>query len=463
MRFTNVIFFCTLFSSNLFGGSRVIKDNRLSDLSIPPHLGRGYSIASNTYQSICMDKIVATKPSYNLKYFYQEIEQSWEDSFKTKVNHESNFCYLFLKSNVDFTLEQSGNTTLHQHHIFTHIKLDSYYNSLNEAESSLSPKALSLLESGDTVGFFDACGPYYIRSIGRHSNFMGLFTYQTASTERDLNFEIKLKATIRGIFAGGGATTTVDSEFHSETESKRLRINIWAYGLGKDHLASIIPTDLNSFTKTVREVITTMQDADTGIVTSMEVTPWIENIHFQNSLKLEATDPDATNERKLKYNEKKNLEANSELIAEINRVDRAQMDQYYKANNCRRILTDDYPQSGPFPYDPELTYFHDLSARNNQSREVLLSYLLTTLSQETVDNYLQTNDEFLYGVGDPTPDVPQGAVGCIEELHRLGLSKVHYRTIEACTTARASNVPIAPILDHYCLPELSRVVTNPEE
>jgi hypothetical protein len=436
-------------------GSRVIRDNRISDLGLPPSLGRGYSLSTNTYQSICMSKTVATTPSYNMRYLFEEVETNWEDKFRTRLDSQSQFQYLFLKSNVNFTVEQSGTDTYYYHSIFTHINLDSYYHALNEAESTLSPLATNLLSTGDTVGFFDACGPYYIRSLGRHSDFMGLLTYRTTSQTRDFNFELKVKNSIQGFFAGGSNSTTIDSDFQTETQNKRLRIVIWANGLGKDHLAEIIPTDLASFKTTVQQVIKTMQDASTGIVTTMEISPWVENLQFQSSLKL-----DSVNDI-LQYSQKKNLESNSELIAEINRIDRAQMDQYYKALNCRRILTEEYPTDGNFAFDPDRTWFEDLTARGQTGRQVKLSYLLSVLTQAAIDNYLQTNTTFLYGSGEPQPGTPQGAVGCVDELNKQGLKKVDFHTIAACNTARQTPIPISPVLDHYCLPEFARVDPPP--
>lgn len=444
-----------LSSMDGLASSRVIRDNRLSDLAVTPNLGRGYSIATNTFQSLCFSEIETTTPSYNMRYRFVDIERDWEQSFEGKFDTESNFQFLFLKSNINTHTEVINNTTLHHHYIFAFISVDSYYNAINEGMSTFSASAKGLLERGDVVGFFDSCGGYYVRSIGRHSSFLGLLRYTTLSTERDISFELELKAKLRGIFSGGSAETDISNRFRRETQDKRLTINIWAYGLGKDHLADLIPTDIDSFKKTVSESIKAMQDASTGIVTTMEVTPWVENTEFQDLLTLE------TEEDRLLFEEKKNLEANSELIAEIDRVDRAQIDQYFKARNCRRILDEEYLSivDEEFGYDPDHTWFHDLAAKGQINKQVNLNYLSTILSNENVENYSLSNDTFLYG---EDPDDPEtGAISCLEQLHAGGLRSVHYRSIPACINARATSVPLAPILDHYCMPELARI-TSPE-
>ena len=43
----------------------VVADNRVRTLDITPVLGRGYSIMTNSYQSICLLVEETTVPSYN--------------------------------------------------------------------------------------------------------------------------------------------------------------------------------------------------------------------------------------------------------------------------------------------------------------------------------------------------------------------------------------------------------------
>ena len=393
--------------------SRVIRDNRLKDLGTPPALARGYSVATNTYQSICMKTVETTKPSYNMKYQYRDIEKDWESSYKVDVSHKTSFDYLFLKGNVKVHTEVSGENTYHWHYIYTNIEVDSYYNSINEARSTLSDSAKDLLKKGDVASFFSSCGPYYIRSIGRHSGFLGLLSYRTKSSERDVNFELELKARMRGFFTGGGSTQTdISTDFKKKTEEKRLNIVIWGNGLGKDHLADLIPTDIDSFKESIQQVIKTMQDASTGIVTSMEVTPWVENTEFQDSLNLRS---DA---QKIEFKARRNLQDNSELIAELSRVDRAQTDQYFKALNCRRVLEEEYNSvTGDFSYNPEKTFFSDLFSRGVEKKEISLARFNQVLTSDTVQKYLDDNTKFLYG---GSQGGNEGAINCMDELNEKG-------------------------------------------
>src|SRR5690349_18624031 len=63
-------------------GPSVIRDETLTDVGTTPVLGRGYSLATNTFQSICMKQIVKTKPSYDFKYKFEQIDESVAEEMK---------------------------------------------------------------------------------------------------------------------------------------------------------------------------------------------------------------------------------------------------------------------------------------------------------------------------------------------------------------------------------------------
>ena len=111
-----LIFTFTLMGQ-IYASSRVIRDNRLDDLGVTPALGRGYSIATNTYQSLCMDKVVVTTPSYNFKYNFVEIEKDWETKLETSLDTSKSMRYLFLKANVNVHSEGTAENKYHYHYM----------------------------------------------------------------------------------------------------------------------------------------------------------------------------------------------------------------------------------------------------------------------------------------------------------------------------------------------------------
>ena len=461
------------FPAGSWAGPTVIRDNRLQDTGITPTLGRGYSIATNTYQSQCISSVVASDPSYDLKYEFVEIDRNWESSFTRSSTVNASFSRLFIKANVSFSSTASGTDTHHYHYLFANIGIDSYYNALNEAYSHMSSSARDLIEKGDVVGFFESCGPYYVRSIGRHSSYLAMLRYRSTSTTRDYSFEASLKAHLRALFTSANVSASYSGEFKKKIEESELNITVWAQGLNKDDIADIIPTDIDSFKESIKNAIHTMQDPDAGRVTSIEVVPWVENTDFQDALEVfkEVSSSDGTQTQRIPdVRTKLNLEDNSELIAELNRIDRAQINQYFRAVNCRNSLLEKYLEveqlnltgsntsMGKF-YDPKAVYFSDLKRPGDREREISLEVFTSILSKERVDKYLEDNNMFHYGEASPrsSGNPSTGAIHCVNTLTERDIGKVNFRDIPSCVAARNTVVPISPLLDNYCMPELARV------
>ncbi|MDC0254903.1 hypothetical protein OAK75_08390 [Bacteriovoracales bacterium] len=449
MRNSLVFLLSFMLAGQVYASSRVIKDNRLDDRGRTPSLGRGYSVTTNTLQSLCYKSVDVTVPSYDLRYTFKEIEEGWESHHSYDVSTTASYSYWFLKANVTAHASGSADSKKFYHYIYAKIDLDSYYNSLNEATSEMSDSAVKLLEDKDVVGFFDACGPYYVRSIGRHSSFLALLRYSTEEDKRDATYEANLHAELKGFFGSGSVDVKSKVEDSSTHQKKELNITIWAQGLGKDKLANLIPTDIESFKKTVQESILTMQDANTGIITSLEIVPWIENTDFQQHLKLEKE------ENRLKYQEKKNLMGNSEIIAEIDRIDRGQMDTYYKMKNCENYLNEEFPKKEDggngrtFGYDWATTLVKDIAEPGNEKKEMDLNTLYGFVNKDKQDAIFDENMAFI-GL----------ATKCVDNIHSGGISQKHYREYSECLELKKTVVDPHLVLDHYCMPEFARIKTE---
>ncbi len=431
--------------STLQAGPRVIKDNRFKERGMTPVVGRGYSMATNTLQSTCFSKIKLTRPSYDFQYQFIDIDETWKEKFSSRNELSGSLKHLFISNNFTNTTIKEGEKTFYHHHIFVSLDLDSYYHSLDEGKTGLSGDAIQLLRNKDVVSFFNSCGPFYIRSIGRNSKFFAMLTYKTESTKRDERFDSKLKAHLRSLFKSKTNNNDTSSDFQKETYKKRLQISVWGYGLGKDHQADLLPTDIDSFKRIVKNSILAMQDSDVGMISSVEVVPWMENPEFQNELRLESTTD------KIQFERKRNLEANSELIAEIDRIDSAFMNTYYKGLNCIRSLKEKFPLgTNEYEFDPEKTFILDLAEPSNKKKEIKLSTLLETVNDQNIEKIYEENQNFLFG--------DKKAVACVKELQKKGIDTTHYREVETCKRVRSQMVPIKPIFDHYCLPELARVI-----
>lgn len=435
--------------------AEVIKDNRIRDLGVTPSLGRGYSVATNTFQSTCFADVETTTPSYDFKYNYVEIETDWEQTFSKKFGVDASFEYWFVKLNYKASYSDSQERSYFYHSIFLKFNLDSYYHAMDEAKSNLSESSLNLLTKGDAVGFFNACGPYYVKSVGRHSNYMAYLTYTTTSSSRDVHFEAQLKAKINGFFKSGGVETETDIEFEQETRNNRLEISIWAYGMGKDKLSNLVATDFETFKEAAQSALESMQNPDVGVVTSMEVVPWVENTLFQDNLKL------TTEDDKLNFRKRDILEKNAEFVASIERIDRNQRSLAHKANNCRNILVDTYPTDADDgeAYDPDLTMFSDVRYPGDQTsaRTISLGNFLGILSESKVDSYFTQNEAFLFGEDLDPNSGEDGAYACVDELEANGMDTDFYTSIESCRNIdiRRLYTPVVPFIENYCMPQYS--------
>ncbi len=337
------LLFISLSVTDVTAGPTIIRDNRVTDIGTTPWLGRGYSIATNTYQSVCMKNVVLTEPTYDFQYEFVQVEEKGEQTTtaetttsteKKKSERESSSSsrrHGFFGNKKTSTSHQTGvdelassvsktsvinGKTYYNHSMFTRIDLRSYYASLDEGKSRLSDAAVLLLQNQDLPGFFSGCGPYYVRSIGREATFVSMFTYRSESETRDESFETQLRneiskfdITSKSESSGWGlsksaeteATSTKDTEeqrnrnaFRSKAESYNLMITTRAYGMGKDRKATLISFDMDTFKTAIKDAFLAMQNTDTGKVASIEVVPWVENTEFQSLVKLEVEEVPVT-------------------------------------------------------------------------------------------------------------------------------------------------------------------------
>ncbi len=342
---------CLFMAGPLFSGPTIIRDNRVTDIAATPMLGRGYSIATNTFQSACMSKVIITEPSYDLKYSFTQVEDKGSETKSTEEQKNKDQSSSMSQksstktkgatwglgatwgkgsassaSGINSSLKGISKTTTiegktwYSHSMVVSISLSTYYASVDESRSKLSAAAKKLLQTKDLPGFFSSCGPYYVRSIGRNATFYSIFTYSSEKETRDEAFDDQLRTEVTkfstssakdkaaGFTSLTGLDITIGSTkskaslalsskdiaeqnrkeaFNRQAENYRLTINTSAYGLGKDKKATLVSFDMDSFKAAVTDAFASMQNPHTGKVSSVEVVPWIENTEFQALLKLE--------------------------------------------------------------------------------------------------------------------------------------------------------------------------------
>jgi len=337
---------------------RIVRDAAIQDHDITPVLGRGYSVATGALQSTCLEFVDTTKPTYDYDYFFTEISSADEqkNSKEWSGNIQASLSYGWAKSHVESTSRKLGetNTQNKMHYIIATMKTERYYSSVDETSSQLSASALSLLEDGQYLSFFQACGPNYIRGIRRVAEVTTIFAYESTGETRNDEFETNLKADISGY----GQKASVGAGFVQKTESNSLSstltITIKAFGLGLNEggANSMIARTMDDYKAIMDFSFKSMQTVGVGIVKGIEIVSWVENPQFQVAAKLGDTlqecEEEEEGDRDMAQNplcttvslemKKMTLSSNAEYVATMNSVMRMNIDKLYNTQHCRSIL-----------------------------------------------------------------------------------------------------------------------------
>ena len=153
--------------SQTYASPNYISDRRIRDPDMSPVLGRGFSLSSYAIVSTCLTFTEKTQPTYNYEYDYHDIDESGSVSSVSEGSLSSSVGYYWVKASVSGSHKSTKDTKTSSRHIVTTMKMERYYSSLDDSTAELTSGAASLLSKGDTVGFFQACGSGYIRTIRR--------------------------------------------------------------------------------------------------------------------------------------------------------------------------------------------------------------------------------------------------------------------------------------------------------
>jgi hypothetical protein len=472
--------FITAVSSGLLKGSpKVIEDNRIENLNGFPTIGRGYSIYSNRLQSMCFEKIVKTKPTFDLDYelsvinedFFKEIYVSGKDRLS-----KANLTQFLKKYYAD--QESAGGKTYHLQNLLVNLEIKSYYYALDETSSRLSRSVRHLLERKQYVAFFNSCGHHYVRAVGSFSTYVALLQYrQSDDREKDSEFKKNLE---KGIFNFHGKKKP-GKEFTDAAEYRGLRVYIKGVGLSKGNMVNLIPVDIDQFRQTIQDAVKLMQDPNSGVISSIEIVPWIENPELVSFIGKDVKE----GERQFVRQQK--LESNTGVIKEINRISTQQVEQFYKASMCRKHLYEKYVDRESrqkydswlgldikekkfttltelidqkvIKFDMDRTMFYNQSNENDSDLFISIDEFIRYFVKNPPDGILKQNKEYLYGTGDKG----DGALDCINKIYDTGLDKADYRRIPSCVRAMKYNRLGTNFLDQYCMPKPSKIVYQKEK
>ena len=509
---TLVLVLMSLLGYGIAAGPTIIRDNRISDIGITPVLGRGYTMATNTFQSTCLQNITRTEPSYDFTYRYAQMETSGSVSRSKSTNKPRVTDKIYNRRYRQYlqkiTTKKGTTTTKNENgkynqRVVVTIDLDSYYSSVDEANSTISNSAGALLDATDYPGFFSACGSYYIRSINRRAKFVSIFKYETETNQRDKKFEGEIESRLKSFRKvtrtrttgawfwkkttrttkweqQGGDQVTVsklDQEFNAKSSKLNLTITSAAFGLGKNDKATLVAYDFDTFKNSIKDAFLSMQNPQTGKVTSVEVVPWVENTEFQSRAKLES---DTTPQREpvvdqngapvldkdgnptyqegaqlLLFEKKFILTSNAEFLAEVERVNRGLLNNYYKARLCRKQIKANWTDKDG-NLKAEYANQKLLNNRTGETTYTVKDFLDKVLTQDSINKMKADQTKFMYGAEKRTAQNPTaGASACMRRMFRGRMFRVLYEDIKPCQDLVGQmGVTQFEIINDHCMPRL---------
>lgn len=428
--------------------SEVIGDNRLERFTALPSLGRGYNIQKNSLRSVCFESVKASNPVFDFYYEFENVDADYLQRISS-IDDEDWAADRELTELLREHLEEPGTgpggaAATQTVNIVARITLESYHGTLDESASPVAQSAKTLIEQGRYLPFFESCGFFYVRSIRYSSTFIALFQFTRSTDEKEnARFEHLLRT---GLFEFGPGNQTEAVE--RESAARGLKVFIRGAGLGRaSQLANLVPTSLKEFRTSIQSAAQLMQVADSGLISSMEVAPWIEHpdvrLQFFKSL--------APGESS--FGKTHRLELNSQVIAAINEARDDWLEEYYLANLCRTELWERFPvdaaqnASRTDVYDPAKTLFEDHRHRYDPQRRITLQAFRDYFTQTPPSVHLERANRFLRG-----GDGKEGAEACIAALLKEGLDQADSFRVPSCMAAINDLSTDDRFLQNYCLP-----------
>jgi hypothetical protein len=504
----------------LVAGPNIIRDDRITDIGATPALGRGYTLSTNTFQSMCLKEVQITEPSYDFTYRFINVSEksgsgssTTTENFKEVVSDQTSKVIntAFMEELRRIKQKQGTKTLVGKENrtfqsIMAIIDMDTYYASVDESRTPLSDSAAKLLEKKDIPGFFNACGTYYVRSLNRNAKFICVFNALTKSTESQETFKGKLEEMVKGFRANlvkqttvrtsgawfwkkrsaettsrwerdeipektvEGSTQGLSEEFNTWATDSRLTIDIAGFGIGKNEDASLIATDTTTFMKAITQAFKSMQNPNTGKVVSIEVVPWVENSEFQDKAGIEIEEPTAitvvdgklteqkTGEKILMYEKKLNLNMNGEYMAELERHDRQMLNNFYKAKLCRGWIESNY-MTGPPNAKVLRTDYTVSKLINNKNPENDKEAI------PILDLYKQLDPTQVDALFDRAKEYRVGVTRCIRGIVDNKMYLKTYREIPVCELLLRNlpSVNVDMTIENYCMPTLQGAYSRSQE
>lgn len=319
-----------LVAPRIVSGSSVVSDWRIRSRGLSPTIGRSYSMSTGAVGALCLDvdNDSLTHPSFDYVYYFKEVDTVTDVQLVDQ--DESSSTWQTTRDKILDKILTNSRPGVIVKSLFSTMQVDKYYVSANELVTTLAPEALTLLSRGQFPQFFQNCGPNYIRSLRRKSEFSGLFTSE--STVEDTGSKNIVKA-----IASTGLDQVVE-DLSSKIQDLNLQISISVVGIKPMPHGTLAPRTPDDYAKAMDYAFKSMMDPGVGLVQSIEVVPWVNNPQFQNQARLKKDVSSSTEISLSPFLRRFYLITNSELIAKIVDTLRHRMQTFQSVVRCLTFI-----------------------------------------------------------------------------------------------------------------------------
>lgn len=421
----------------------VVADERLHLLSGHPDLGRGYSGQSNTLAAVCFEKVVTRPATFDYAY---EVRAVTDELLARLVadprqRRKGQLVASFVRDHVERARRREGARRF----VLARVDLEAYDRTLDESASSLAETSRTLLREKRHPAFFARCGFSYVRSVRTLSTYLALLEFKaTGDAAADEGFLAALEQGFLAFGQGAGVPAAA-AGLDAEAERRELRAYVTAHGLSKGDLSGLVPLSISQFRDTIQGAARLMQDPDAGVVTAIEVVPWIDHpevgVLMDQAL---AAGADA-------FMRLQRIETNSFVVVHVAGWRQAAADLYARARLCVDQLETQFPRTGDLSEDPANVVFYDQADEGDLRRRVSLVHMRRHFEERPPEQVLIEGRAYLEG----RPGAP-GAIACVEALVAKGLDQAFFPEVPGCSRALLRPPPSDLFLDDYCPPKRVR-------
>ena len=252
---------------------------------IAPALGRGYSTMTNDVLLTCLNFTETSMPRRGNEQTMLEFTHDGIRASKLISSMEGSASWGFVRSTISAAVSAPEDRSK-KHYVAARMPTERHSSMIDDTKhttAKLMPDALALVQRGDLVGFFQACGSGYIRSIRRTAELAAVIGFSSASLTSSQEMAANLK------LAAFGQDINASQNMRSISNDSKTTITVKGFGLslnpeGADTLFAHNFEDYNNAVQFAQSA----NNNGMGMVYTIEVVPWASNLQFNNAVNFRA-------------------------------------------------------------------------------------------------------------------------------------------------------------------------------